>query len=81
MMQPMPQVVGMPVMQPYPMWQQAPVPFHPGFGLMPQHAPERAKDEGEDEGSERFDEIHDRLKAVRREVDALTTRRSNRHRY
>ncbi|WP_404933740.1 GumC family protein [Nitratireductor sp. L15S-10] len=78
-MQQMPQVVGMPMMQPYPMWHQAPVPFHPGFGLMPQQAPERVNDE--DEGSERFDEIHDRLKAVRREVDALTARRSNRHRY
>ncbi|MFC5584530.1 GNVR domain-containing protein [Nitratireductor kimnyeongensis] len=83
MMAPMPQVVGMPMMQPYPMWQQAPMPFQPDFAVMPQHAPERVDDEDDDqdEGSERFDEIHDRLKAVRREVDALTARRSNRPRY
>lgn len=81
MMAPMPQVVGMPMMQPYPMWQQAPMPFQADFGVMPQQARERVEDEDQDEGSERFDEIHDRLKAVRREVDALTARRLNRHRY
>ncbi|EIM77988.1 lipopolysaccharide biosynthesis protein [Nitratireductor aquibiodomus RA22] len=79
MMAPMPQVVGMPMMQSYPMWQQAPMPFQPDFGVMAQQAPGTVEDE--DEGSERFDEIHDRLKAVRREVDALTARRLNRHRY
>ncbi|WP_244509098.1 GumC family protein [Nitratireductor aquibiodomus] len=79
MMAPMPQVVGMPMMQPYPMWQQAPMPFQPDFGVMAQQAPGTVEEE--DEGSERFDEIHDRLKAVRREVDALTARRLNRHRY
>lgn len=79
MMHPMPQVVGMPMMQTYPMWQQAPMPFQSDFGVLPQQARERVEDE--DEGRERFDEIHDRLKAVRREVDALTARRLNRHRY
>ncbi|WP_367715953.1 GumC family protein [Nitratireductor sp. GISD-1A_MAKvit] len=85
-MPPMQQAVGMPMMQPYPIWQQAPAPTQSGFPFTPQqapvgqqHTPEHVA--REEFGAERFADIHDRLKAVRREIDALTARRSNRHRY
>lgn len=71
--------INMPMMPAYPVWQQVPPMAQAGFAAGPQSAGEPFHEE--DDGEDRFSEIHHRLKAVRREVDALTARRANRFRY
>ncbi|WP_295813632.1 GumC family protein [uncultured Nitratireductor sp.] len=77
-MAPMQRAMGMPTTPDHRMPIPTPVaPAGPGGGSW--FAADR--DDGNTNADERFSDIRHRLKAVRREVDALTARRSNRHRY